>query len=148
MLADLEDEDDILTWSMIGGDAGLLMMAALSSKLEMSRTRARLINIGGIIGTLYGIGTSVLFEIDSKRDFWSVLGVSSILGLATGAYFTRGYDAEKGYFADAGVNTSVGYRLSVVGVLITEARKLITEDSGLRRIPETKLQIPLVSIKF
>ena len=98
MMADVEDGDDILTSSMIGGDAGLFTMAALSSKIKMSRSRARLINVGGIIGALYGLGTNVLFEIESKRDFWSVLTAGSILGLAAGTYLTRNYDREIGYF--------------------------------------------------
>ena len=109
MLTDLEDSDSVLTSSMIGGDVGLFTMAVLAPRIRMSRARARLINISGVVGALYGLGTNVLFEIDSKRDFWSVLGIGSILGLAAGAYFTRDYDAEEGYFARAVIsNTTLG----------------------------------------
>jgi len=133
VLADLEDSDAILACSILGGDVGLLTMAALSPKLRMSRARARLINIGGIVGTLYGLGTGVLLEIDSKRDFCSVLIIGSALGLAAGSYFTRDYDAEKGYFADVGANST----------------KVISgRGEGVDIFPETKVQIPLVSIKF
>jgi len=100
MLADLEDSDDVLLSAMIGGDVGLCTMAALSPRLKMSQARARLINIGGIVGTLYGLGTNILFEIDLKRDFWNILLISGVLGLATSSYLTRDYDAEKGYFAE------------------------------------------------
>lgn len=133
MLADLEDGDDILTYSMIGGDIGLFTVAALSSKLKVSRTRARLINIGGIVGTLYGLGTNVLFEIDSKRDFWNILGMGGVLGLAAGSFFTRDYDAEKGYFAER-TNVSI----------IT----LSYPDGVWKQNPEVRFQIPIAVIRF
>ncbi len=133
MSADLEDGDDVLTCSMIGGDVGFLTMAALSPKLKMSRTRARLINIGGIVGTLYGLGTNVLFEIDSKRDFWNILGISAVLGLTAGSYFTRGYDAEKGYFAER-VNVSTAVHAY--------------PDSEWKRSPGVRFQVSLVAIGF
>jgi hypothetical protein len=128
MFADVEDEDNILASAVIGGDTGLLTMAALSPKLNMSRTRARLINIGGIIGTLYGIGTNVLFEVDSERNFWGLMGIGSILGLAAGTYFTRNYDTEKGYFAEETV--------------------ILAPPYGRKQKTEIKFQIPLVSSKF
>ncbi|MBM3242654.1 hypothetical protein FJZ31_40860 [Candidatus Poribacteria bacterium] len=155
MVADVEEGDNILASAMIGGDTGLLTMAALSPKLNMSRARARLINIAGIVGTLYGIGTNVLFEIDSKRNFWGVMGIGSALGLAAGVYFTRNYDSEKGYFAmyessihapTVGLlNIESGERrwdLPVPTVAISNLNK------GRVKIPELKLQMPLVNIKF
>jgi len=150
MAADVEDEDNILASAMIGGDTGLLAIAALSPKLNMSRARARLINIGGIVGTLYGIGTNVLFEIEDKEDFWGVMGIGGVLGLAAGAYFTRNYDAEKGYFA-----MRQGLSSPTVGLLSIESNErrwhLPTPTvaiSNINKTPELKLQMPLVSIKF
>ena len=51
-----DNSDFILGSAMMGGNVGLLTMAAWSTKLSMSRARARLINIGGIVGVLYGLG--------------------------------------------------------------------------------------------
>lgn len=104
MLADMEGGNDILASSMIGGDVGFFALALLSPKMKMSAARARLINISGIMGTLYGLGTNVLFEIDSKRNFWSVLGIGSVLGLVAGSYLTRNYDMEGNYFVKKSVN--------------------------------------------
>ena len=144
MLADMEAGDDILITSMIGGDVGLFTMALLSSKMGMSRARARLINIGGVIGTLYGLGANVLFDIDHKQDFWSVLSIGSVLGLAAGAYFTRGYDAEEGYFAGE-ANTSAAFRWD--GGMGTSSIAHGSTDSR-RRMAGMDIQIPLFNISF
>jgi len=133
--ANVEDEDNLLASAMIGGDAGLLTMAALSPKLNMSRARARLINISGIVGTLYGLGTNVLFEVDDKHNFWGVMVIGSVLGLAAGTYFTRNYDAEEGYFAEEAVSFNQP-------VTFYYANKECEEDAGI------EFRIPLVSIKF
>ncbi len=155
MAADVEDEHNLLASAMIGGDTGLLAMAILSPKLNMSRARARLINIGGIVGTLYGLGTNILLEVDSERTAWNVMGVGSVLGLVAGAYFTRNYDVEKGYFAThEGLNHAAS-----VGLLSIESNKrrwnlpvptadISNLNNPLLKTPELQLQMPLVSIKF
>jgi len=145
MLVNLEDSDDILTSSMIGGDVGLITVAVLSPKLKMSNARARLINISGIVGILYGLGTNVLFEIESKRDFWSVLGIGGVIGLAAGAYFTRNYDDESDYFSKEMVDYYISRRdratdFSIIG---------LSHSDGMKsRIPETGLRITLLRTGF
>ena len=68
----------------------------------MSRARARLINIGGVVGTLYGLGTSILLDIESEdRSFWSLMGLGGMIGLTAGAYFTRNYDTQTSYFTES-----------------------------------------------
>jgi len=141
MLANVEDGDDILTSSMIGGDVGLFTMAALSSKIKMSSARARLINVGGIIGALYGLGTNVLFEIELKRDFWSVLTAGSILGLAAGTYLTRNYDREIGYFAGKITdNPAITPNISTAAMRHAKHYK--------RRVWRTDFRVPLFSVMF
>jgi len=159
MVADVEDEDNLLFSAIIGGDTGLLAMAALSSKLKMSRARARLINIGGVVGTLYGLGTNILFEVESERTAWGVMGIGSVLGLAAGAYFTRNYDAEKGYFAGRAISLlsiesgERQWNLPVPTITVSHLNSrpacAAHDTAGRRmRIPNLKLQIPLVNIKF
>jgi hypothetical protein len=145
MSANLEDSDDVLTYSMIGGDVGLITAALLSPKLKMSNARARLINISGIVGTLYGLGTNVLFEVDSKRDFWNILGVGGVLGLVAGSYFTRNYDDESDYFSKEVVERSIS----------EWDREADSSTTGLfrsggveRRIREIEFRIPLLNSRF
>jgi len=155
MVADVEDEDNILLSAMIGGDAGLLAIAALSPKLNMSKARARLINIAGIVGTLYGLGVNILLEVDSESTAWSVMGIGSALGLAAGAYFTRNYDAERGYFAmrDGLIHPQT---TGLLNIKPSERRwnlpvptvAISNLNNGSVKNPELKLQMPLVSVRF
>ena len=141
MSANVEDSDDILIYSMIGGDVGLITTALLSPKLKMSNARARLINISGIVGTLYGLGTNVLFEIDSKRDFWNILGVGGVLGLVIGSYFTRNYDDESDYFSRESVSKwDREANSSITGFL--------RSGDVERRIREIEFRIPLLNAEF
>ena len=99
-----DNRNFILGSAMTGGNVGLTTMAVWSTKLNMSRARARLINIGGIVGTLYGLGTSILLDIEPEdRSFWSFMGLGSVVGLTAGTYFTRNYDTQTSYFTDEGI---------------------------------------------
>ena len=99
-----DNRNFILGSAMTGGNVGLTTMAVWSTKLNMTRARARLINIGGIVGTLYGLGTSILLDIEPEdRTFWSLMGLGSAVGLTAGAYFTRNYDTQTSYFTDEGI---------------------------------------------
>jgi len=141
MMANVEDSDDVLIYSMIGGDVGLITTALLSPKLKMSNARARLINISGIVGTLYGLGTNVLFEIDSKRDFWNILGVGGVLGLVIGSYFTRNYDDKSDYFSKESISEwNREVNSSITGLL---------HPSGVKRqIREIEFRMPLLNAEF
>ena len=99
-----DNSNFILGSAMMGGNIGLSTMAVWSTKLNMSRARARLINIGGIVGTLYGLGASILLDMEPEdRTFWSLMGIGGVVGLTAGAYFTRNYDAQESYFTKSGV---------------------------------------------
>ena len=139
----------ILGSAMMGGNVGLSTMAVWSTKLDMSRARARLINIGGIVGTLYGLGTSILLDIEPEdRSFWSLMGIGGVVGLTAGAYFTRNYDTQEGYFAESGVgllnleSTEKRWSLSLPAITVSPISGI---DS---RITDVELRTSLVQVRF
>lgn len=144
-----DNRNFILSSAMIGGNVGLTTMAMWSTKLNMSRARARLINIAGIVGTLYGLGTSILLDIDSEdRTFWSLMGLGGAVGLTAGSYFTRNYDTQASYFTESGV-----------GLLNLEPAKkrwslsfptigVVPVSNGNSRKPDIELRTSLVRFRF
>jgi hypothetical protein len=146
---DKDNRNFILSRAMIGGNAGLLTMAAWSTKLSMSRARARLINIGGIIGTLYGLGASILLEIEPEaRTFWGFMGLGGMVGLTAGAYFTRNYDTQASYFTESGVGllnlepVEKKWNLSFPTITVSP---IGGRDA---RIPDIELRASLVRVRF
>ena len=144
-----DSSDFVLGSAMMGGNIGLSTMAAWSTGLNMSRARARLINIGGIVGTLYGLGTNILLELTSDdRTFWSLMGIGGVVGLTAGAYFTRNYDTEEGYFTESGVGmlnlepAEKRWDLSLPAITVSS---IGGRDS---RIPDIELRTSLVQVQF
>lgn len=144
-----DNSNFILGSAMMGGNVGLSTMAVWSTKLNMSRARARLINIGGIVGTLYGLGASILLDLESEdRTFWSLMGIGGVVGLTAGAYFTRNYDTQEGYFTEGGVAllnlepVEKRWNLSLPAITISP---ISDRDS---RIADVELRTSLVQVRF
>ena len=139
----------VLGSAMMGGNVGLSTMAAWSAKLDMSLARARLINIGGIVGTLYGLGTSILLDIEPEdRSFWSLMGIGGVVGLTAGAYFTRNYDTQTSYFTESGVgllNLEAAEKRWNVSLPAITVSSIGGRDS---RIPDIELRTSLVQVQF
>ncbi len=144
-----DNSNFVLGSAMMGGNVGLSVMAAWSTKLNMSRARARLINIGGVVGTLYGLGANILLDIEPEdRTFWSLMGLGGVVGLTAGAYFTRNYDMQESYFTEGGVGllnlkpTERQWNLSFPTITISP---ISGKDS---RIPDIELRTSLVRVRF
>ena len=140
-IADVKEGDTILGSAMAGGNLGLLTMGMLAPKMGISGPRARLINLGGIVGSLYGLGTAVLLDVhDRARPTFGLVMAGGVLGLSAGTYFTRDYDVEKGYFAlhesgslpRAGRGAVAQGILAPLGTTIGKQAVLQVEDRALR----------------
>jgi len=88
-LFDLED-DDLLAATLVGGNAGLLASALVTPGWNVSRSRARLVSIAGVLGGLGGLGIDLLTQPDDDKVALGIPLAGSILGLGIGIAATRG----------------------------------------------------------
>jgi hypothetical protein len=91
-LAD-EEGDGNLAVTLLTGNAGLVTGALLASKHDVSRSRARIISIYGVIGGLSGLGLDLLTQPDDDKVAMGIPLAGSIVGLALGMGSTRDFDA-------------------------------------------------------
>jgi hypothetical protein len=88
VLAGLED-DDILAEILLAGNAGLLATAALAPRWNLTRERARLISIAGVVGGLGGAGLDLIMQPDDEKVAIAIPLLGSLAGLGLGAVWTR-----------------------------------------------------------
>ena len=88
VLLDLED-DRLLAATLLGGNAGLAATAVLAPSWNVSRSRARLVSIAGVIGGLAGAGIDLLTQLESEKVAIGIPLATSIVGLAIGIHATR-----------------------------------------------------------
>ena len=96
-LAILEDASATTAQGVLlaGADAGLLAMALVARKVDMSRGRSLLIDAGGLLGAL--AGASIPAFANSENG--PAIGASGLAGMATGlaiaTYVTRDWDEDR-----------------------------------------------------
>lgn len=90
VLADREDE--LLEASLLGGNALLVTTAILAPRWQVSRPRARLVSIAGVLGGIAGAGVSLLAQPDDEKVAILFPLAGSVAGLWIGAATTRGED--------------------------------------------------------
>jgi hypothetical protein len=101
----LDRDDVLLEASLIGGDAGLLATAILAPHWQMSRNRARLVSVAGLLGGIAGAGVLLIAQPDDEKVAILFPLAGSIAGLTVGAITTRDHDrggATPGGGEDAG----------------------------------------------
>ncbi len=90
-VAGVEGGDELLAWTLIGGNLGMTAMASLSPKIDITPARAHWINLGGVIGTIVASGIVTIIaddDISAEAAFGSLM-VGGIAGLIAGIYNTR-----------------------------------------------------------
>jgi hypothetical protein len=100
-LLDLED-DGLLAATLVGGNVALVSAALLAPRWNVSRGRARLVSIAGVLGGLAGAGVDLLAKPDGDHALIGIPLAGSILGLGIGIAATRGRDGGTAQRLEAG----------------------------------------------
>ena len=89
-VAGLPDGDELLVWTLIGGNLGMTAMASLSPNIDITPARAHWINLGGVIGTIVASGIVMIIAEDdiSESAAFGLLMFGGITGLIAGIYNT------------------------------------------------------------
>ena len=88
VLLDLDD-DDLLAATLVGGDVALLTTALLAPGWNVTRGRARMVSIAGVLGGLAGVGLDLVAQPDDEKVAIALPLAGSVLGLVLGAAATR-----------------------------------------------------------
>ena len=88
-LVDIEEEDGLMAAAMLVGNAGLVAGALAGSRVPLSRGRARMISLGGLVGAFGGAGITLIAQPDSDKAAVGTILAGSIAGLVVGAAGTR-----------------------------------------------------------
>jgi hypothetical protein len=149
ILLDLED-DSLFGATLIGGDAGLLTTALLAPGWNVSRSRARLVSIFGVIGGLSGLGIDLLSQPDDEKVAVGIPLATSIVGLAIGVGRTRDYDRPDPVPGSFGYSVALFERVRgrwSVGVPLPVPRMLdVPGPRGVERRPA--LLLTLLNAEF
>jgi hypothetical protein len=81
VLFDIDDDAAMLT-TLLAGNVGLGVGALAASRLNMSRSRVRMVSIGGVVGAVGGLGLDLIIQPDDEKAAIAIPMAGSILGLA------------------------------------------------------------------
>lgn len=148
-LADLRDED-LLSASLVGGDAGLVAMALLAPKWNPSRNRARLVSLGGVVGLLAGLGVDLIAIQDSDDLAVAIPAATSAAGLLLAARATRSFDRAP---ANPEPDDGSGFSGALIDVRGGRARIDVPAlgvrlDRGAGERTRTSLYLPVLQARF
>ena len=88
-------EDSPLVDMLIASDVAVLATGIAARNVRLSKSRMRLINLCGVLGTAFGGGVVLLTESGSEEVAMGVLGLGSVAGLIVGVNATKNHDLGK-----------------------------------------------------
>ena len=149
------DENTAWTTVMLTGNAGLAGGALAGSQWPLSRSRARLISVGGLMGGVGGLGMVAITQPEDENTAIAIPLVGSIAGLLLGAALTQGDSGEE----DPSENAQAAGAFPAPGALLNLSRgewtlsaplPLPVWDRAARRETRDGLawKVPLLNVRF
>jgi hypothetical protein len=133
---------------LIGGNAGLLGTALLAPGWNVTRSRARLVSIAGVMGGVVGLGIDLLVQPEDEKAAIAIPLSTSAAGLLLGAALTEDSDdseASPDPMGDALLNLAGG-TWSIGMPIPVPVRSVVDDPHGHRY--RTRLAIPLLKGAF
>lgn len=146
------DEDPTITTAMLFGNAGLLAGTLAGSRLPLSRGRARLISVGGLIGGFGGLGLALIGNVDNEKTAIALPFIGSVAGLIAGGALTRGDDVREDPFDASSAGPAPGALINWTGGALSLSTPLPIpwRDPAVRMEGRSGLawKVPLVNVRF
>jgi hypothetical protein len=143
-----QEDDALLAASLIGGNAGLLGTALLAPGWNVTRSRARLVSIAGVMGGVVGLGIDLLVQPEDEKAAIAIPLSTSAAGLLVGVAATGDSDdsgASPDQMGDALLNLAGGtWRIGMP--IPVPVRAAVADSRGHRY--RTRLAIPLLKGAF
>ena len=125
---DQGNEDSPLVDMLIASDVAVLATGIAAKNARLSKSRMRLINLCGVLGTAFGGGIVLLTESGSEEMAMAFLGTGSVLGLIVGVNATKNHDVGKD-LSSSGRGPTVE---PVLAMRSAGARRVSIPTAGLR----------------
>lgn len=101
-----EGDDHILSSALIGSSVAVAVTGMAGRNTTLTQRRVRYMNMGGVLGTLFGAGIVILADIDENAGISTMLGVASVAGGYLGVRVSRPSGDEQSR-ANATINGSL-----------------------------------------
>ncbi|MCE2397841.1 MAG: hypothetical protein J4F34_02175 [Gemmatimonadetes bacterium] len=96
IMADLDEEVEVFTVIALTGNAGLAAGAVIGSRVPLSRPRARMISVGGLLGTVGAAGLAAIAEVESDNAALGLMLTGGVTGLVIAMGATSDYGTDEG----------------------------------------------------
>ena len=144
-----QEDDALLTFTLLGGDAGILAAIPAARAWRPTRGQVRLASVAGLAGGVAGLGIDLLVQPDDEETAVAIPTITATIGLIVGALTVRGKGRpDTGSSPDfreallnVGDDIGVGFPLPFAGALPS------LDEHGRRRL-RPALSVRLLSARF